>query len=54
MAERLEQLYCIKFYKKLGNSQVETTRKIQTAFGDNAMDFKQIKEWYNQFKDGRT
>ena len=52
--ERLEQQYCIKFCQKLGDSQVETFRKIQRVFGDDAMDFTKIKESYNQFKDGRT
>ncbi|UYV84055.1 NPHS1 [Cordylochernes scorpioides] len=33
---------------------VETIQDIQTDFGDDAMGFTQIKEWYNQFKDGRT
>ncbi|XP_077512318.1 protein GVQW3-like [Amblyomma americanum] len=54
MAERLEQRYCIKFCQKLGDSQVETISKIQTAFGDDAMSSTQIKQWYNRFKDGRT
>jgi hypothetical protein len=54
MMERLEQWYCIKFCQKLGDSRVETIRKIQRVFGDNAMGITQIKEWYNQFKDGRT
>ncbi|XP_070392521.1 protein GVQW3-like [Dermacentor albipictus] len=54
MAERLKQRYCIKFCQKLVGSQVETIRKIQTAFGDDSMSSTQIKEWYNQFKDGRT
>ncbi|XP_077525089.1 protein GVQW3-like [Amblyomma americanum] len=54
MAEQLEQRYCIKFCQKLGNSQVETIRKIQTAFGDDAMSSTQIKQWYNWLKDGRT
>ncbi|XP_076056524.1 protein GVQW3-like isoform X1 [Oratosquilla oratoria] len=54
MTERLEQRYCIKFCQKLGDSQVETIRKIQTAFGDDAMGITQIKKWYNRFKDGRT
>jgi transposase len=53
MMERLEQWYCIKFCQKLGDSQVETIRKIQWVFSDNAMGITQIKEWYNQFKDGR-
>ncbi|XP_013793529.1 histone-lysine N-methyltransferase SETMAR-like [Limulus polyphemus] len=51
MMERLEQRYCIKFYQKLGDSQVETIRNIQTAFSDDAMGITQIKEWYNRFKD---
>jgi hypothetical protein len=33
---------------------VETIRKIQWVFGDYATGIIQIKEWYNQFRDGRT
>jgi len=47
MMERLEQWYCIKFCQKHGNSQVETIRKIQQVFGDDAMGITQIKEWYS-------
>jgi len=47
MTERLKQRYCFKFCQKLGDSQVETIRKIQLVFGDDAMDIIQIKEWYN-------
>jgi len=54
MTERLEQWYCIKFYQKLGDSQVETIQRIQWVFGDNAMGITQIKEWYNRLKDGCT
>ncbi|XP_070388807.1 protein GVQW3-like [Dermacentor albipictus] len=54
MAERLEQRYCIKFCQKQGDSQVETIRKMQTSFGDDAMSSTQIKKWYKWFKDGRT
>jgi hypothetical protein len=54
MTEQLEQRYCIKFCQKPGDSQVETIRKIQWVFSDDAMGITQIKEWYNQFKDGRT
>ena len=53
MTELVEQCYCIKFCQKLSNSQVETIRKIETAFDDHAMGVIQIKEWYNLFKDGR-
>jgi len=54
MMERREQWYCIKFCQKLGDTQVETFRKIQQAFGDDAMSITRIKEWYNRFKDGST
>ena len=37
MTERLEQRYCIKFCQKLGDTQLETFRKIQQGFGDDAM-----------------
>ena len=53
MTERIEQRYCIKFCQKLGDSQVETIRKIQQAFGEDAMGATTIKDWYNRFKDGR-
>ena len=54
MTERLEQRYCIKFCLKLGDTQVETIRKIHQAFGDDAMSITRIKEWYNRFKYGST
>jgi hypothetical protein len=54
MTERVEQWHCIKFCQKLGDSKVETIRKIQQAFGDDAMGAMQIKEWFNGFKDGCT
>ena len=37
MTEQLEQRYFIKFCQKLGDTQVEIIRKIQQAFGDDAM-----------------
>ncbi|PNF22745.1 hypothetical protein B7P43_G06664 [Cryptotermes secundus] len=52
MTERLEQRYCIKFCQKLGDSQAETVHKIQQAFGNDAMGFTQIKEWFKCFKHG--
>jgi len=52
--KQLEQRYCIKFCQKLGDTQVETIRKIQQALGDDAMSITRIKEWYNRFKDGST
>ncbi|XP_040357135.2 protein GVQW3-like [Ixodes scapularis] len=54
MADRLEQRCCIKFCQKLNDSQVKTIPKVQTAFGDDAMSSRQIKVWYNRFKDSRT
>ncbi|XP_065301834.1 protein GVQW3-like [Dermacentor albipictus] len=54
MAERLEQRNCIKFCQKLGDSQAEIIRKIQTAFGDGAKSSTRIREWYIRFKDFRT
>src|SRR5215469_5328299 len=54
MTERLDQRYCINFCQKLGDTQVETIRKIQQVFGDDAMSITRIKEWYNRFKDGST
>jgi len=54
MTERLEQRYCIKFCQRLGDTQVETIRNIQQAFGYDAMSITCIKEWHNRFKDGST
>jgi len=54
ITERLEQRYCIKSCQKFGDSQVETIRKIQRVFGDDAMGITRINEWYNRFKDGST
>jgi hypothetical protein len=33
---------------------VEAIRKIQQAFGDDAMGATQIKEWFKRFKDGHN
>ena len=54
MTERPEQWYCIKFCQKLGDTQMETIRKIQQSFADDAMSITRIREWYNRFKDGST
>ena len=53
ITERTEQRYCIKFCQKLGEMQSDTIRKVQLAFGDEAMCVTQIKFWYNRFKNGR-
>ena len=54
MTERIEQRYCIKFCQKLGDTQVETIRKIQQAFENEALSPTQIKQWFKRFKDGRA
>ena len=54
MTERVEQRYCIKFCQKLGDTQVETIRKIQQAFGNEALSPTQIKQWFKRFKDDRA
>ncbi|XP_068209157.1 protein GVQW3-like [Palaemon carinicauda] len=54
MSERIEQHYFIKFCYKLGDTQVQTIRKIKQAFGDKTMGITRIKEWYNCFKHGQT
>ena len=54
MTERIEQRYCIKFCQKLGDTQVETIRKIQQAFGDEALSPTQLKQWFKCFKGGRA
>ena len=52
-AESIEQRYCIKFCKKLGNNQTKTIQKIPQAFGDKALSQSQTKEWFNCFKNGK-
>ena len=54
MTEKIEQRYCIKFCQKLGDNQAETIRKIQLAFGHDALSPTQIKQWFKRFKDGRA
>ena len=54
MTEKIEQRYCIKFCQKLGDTPVETIRKIQQAFGNDALSPTQTKQWFKRFKDGRA
>ena len=42
------------FFQKLGDTQVETIRKIQQAFGNEALTPTQIKQWFKRYKDGRA
>ncbi|XP_029641907.1 protein GVQW3-like [Octopus sinensis] len=53
MTEHIAQRLCIKFCQKLDDMQAQTIEKIQKAFGDDATGETKIKEWYDQFKDGR-
>ena len=52
MTQCIKQRYCVKFCQKLGDTQVETIRKIQQAFGNEALSPTQIKQWFKHFKDG--
>ena len=54
MTERTDQRICIKFCFNLGKSCTETIEMIQKAFVDESKGITQIKEWYKQFKNGRT
>ena len=54
MTEHIERRYCTKFYQKLDDTQVETIRKIQLAFGSEALSPTKIKQWFKRFKDGRA
>ena len=54
MTVKIKQQYCIKFCQKLGDNQVETIRKIQQAFGNNALSPTQTKQWFKCFKYGRA
>ena len=54
MTERIKQSYYIKFCQKLGDTQVETIRKIQQAFGNEALSPTPIKQWFKRFKNGRA
>lgn len=54
MTERLEKRFCVMFCTKLNDNQAEATRYIQTASGDDAMDMKEMKIWYNRLKERHT
>ena len=53
MMEQIGQRYCIKFCQKLGDTQIETIRKIQQVFGNVALSPTQTKEWFKCFRNGR-
>jgi hypothetical protein len=50
MTKCLEQRYYIKFCQKLGDAEVETIRKIQQAFGDDAKGVTHIKSGSNALR----
>lgn len=54
MTEKIEQRICIKFCQKPGHSCSETYDMIHKAFGNEALGHTQAKEWFRQFKEGRT
>jgi len=43
-----------QIFQKFGDRQMETIRKIQRNFGDDAMGITHIKKCYNRFEYGRT
>ncbi|KAG8233976.1 hypothetical protein J437_LFUL014495 [Ladona fulva] len=48
-----EQRANIKFCVKLGKTDDETCQLIQRVYGTEALSKKQIKKWFNRFRDGR-
>jgi hypothetical protein len=54
MTEKVEQRNCIKFCQKLGHSCSETCDMIQKAFGNEAVNHMQVKDWFRQFREGWT
>ena len=54
MTEKQNQRICIKFCFQLGKTSSETIQIMLKASGNECMSKRQIKEWYNRFKGGRT
>ena len=54
MMENFEQRYCIKFCQQLGDTQAETIRKMQQAFGDNSMSISRLREGFIRLKNDCT
>ncbi|BFZ13828.1 hypothetical protein BsWGS_16867 [Bradybaena similaris] len=48
MVKKLEHLYGMRFWQRLGDTHAETIRKIKHVFRDS-MSIKLIKEWYNPY-----
>jgi len=49
MTKKVEQCICIKFCHKRGHSCSETYDMVQKAFGNEAMGYTQVKEWFWQY-----
>ena len=54
MTQKFEQRIFVKFCHKLGHSSSETYDMIQKAFGNEAMGYTQVKEWFCSSKEGQT
>jgi len=50
----IAQWYAILFCVKLGHSATTTHKKLQQAFGDDAMPRAQAFRWHKMFSEGRT
>ena len=53
MTKRNEQRLCVEFCQKVADTQSDTIKKVQKAFGDEAMGVAKIKFGFNCFKNGR-
>ena len=53
MTNRNEQRWCIEFCQKVADTQSDTIKKVQEAFGDEAMGVAVIKFRFNCLKNGR-
>ena len=54
MCESSEQRTCIKFCSKIGKTSTETYQLLQQAYGEDAMGYTQVFDWFHRFKEGRT
>jgi hypothetical protein len=53
MADVKEQRICIKFCFRLKKTAAETHRTLKEVFGEQAVSYAGIFEWFKRFKDGR-
>jgi hypothetical protein len=52
-ADVKEQRICITFCFKLNKTAAETHRRLNEAFGEQALSQTRKSEWFKRFKDGR-